>query len=523
MNGDDGTFRYRMDWSRLTVHLADAGEDQLLTFSDIERICRGPLPASKEYPAFWSNSSGYAKHWVRAGYKVSRARCLPDQVRFIRSSANELPAPQVPEDPPPSRLQHPQPVDQACTETVVLVGCVKTKRNEPSEARDLYTSPLFARRRAYAEASQAPWFILSAEYGLVAPHECISPYDTYLADLDPPYRRVWGEWSATRLARLLGDLRGRRVEIHAGEAYVSSMRGPLSARGAHVSAPLAGLRQGEQLSWYDDVNSDRVTHDSPDLGRAAVQVAQTPDASRRAVADALLAYRVKELSDAEAEPLGGRGDAGALLATDPFAFLVAVIFDEGIVAERAWAAPLELKRRLGHLDPAVMRSQLAEVTEAVSRRPALHRYIELIPEATCLAAARVCDVYAGDASRIWADGTSVKEVDRRLREFRRIGQKKAAMAVEILLSKFGADLPGLEETDIAYDVQVRRVFLRTGIVDRDDRTAMVEAARRLNPDRPGYIDAAAWHIGREWCRPTSPMCSGCPLTDCCARRTWLGT
>src|SRR4051812_48768416 len=33
----------------------------------------------------------------------------------------------------------------------VLVGCVKTKRTSAAPARDLYVSPLFAKRRAYAE------------------------------------------------------------------------------------------------------------------------------------------------------------------------------------------------------------------------------------------------------------------------------------------------------------------------------------------------------------------------------------
>lgn len=46
---------------------------------------------------------------------------------------------------------------------VVLVGCVKRKLSHPAPARDLYTSPLFAKGRAYAEASGAAWFVLSAQ------------------------------------------------------------------------------------------------------------------------------------------------------------------------------------------------------------------------------------------------------------------------------------------------------------------------------------------------------------------------
>jgi hypothetical protein len=39
---------------------------------------------------------------------------------------------------------------------VILLGCVKTKQPGTHTARDL--SPLFAGRRAYADASGEPWF-----------------------------------------------------------------------------------------------------------------------------------------------------------------------------------------------------------------------------------------------------------------------------------------------------------------------------------------------------------------------------
>lgn len=327
----------RLDWAKLTEYLMGADGDLLLTFGDLERICGGSLPASKEYPAFWSNSSGYARHWVQAGYKVSRARCLPGQLRFLRTGA-----PATPSRPSPMRptapAWAPQPSRGAAAD-VVLVGCVKTKRSTASEARDLYMSPLFQRRRAYAEQAGVPWFILSAEYGLIAPTEFLSPYDTYLPDLAPAYRRVWGEWCATRLNHLVGSLAGMTVEIHAGESYVSAVAPPLIAKGAHLRAPLEGMRQGEQLAWYDTEPSEgRITIRGED-DDPAQEPHHSTSTSPQAVSDALLEFRRIQLDDAKAEPLGGRGEAGHLLATDPFAFLVAVIFDEGIVAERAWEAP----------------------------------------------------------------------------------------------------------------------------------------------------------------------------------------
>jgi endonuclease III len=137
------------------------------------------------------------------------------------------------------------------------------------------------------------------------------------------------------------------------------------------------------------------------------------------------------------------------------------------------------------------------------------------------AAARVVDVYDGDAASIWAPGTPASVVDQRLREFYRIGQKKAAMAVELLVGRMGAELSGLSETEMAYDVHVRRVFLRAGLIQHDSVREVVEAGRRLNPERPGFLDLPTWFVGRQWCHPTAPDCVSCPLSASCRRHTHL--
>ena len=77
---------------------------------------------------------------------------------------------------------------------LLLVACVKEKRSVPSAARDLYVSPLFRKERAYAERSGLPWFILSAEHGLLGPDEWIAPYERYLPDTPSAFRQAWGMW-----------------------------------------------------------------------------------------------------------------------------------------------------------------------------------------------------------------------------------------------------------------------------------------------------------------------------------------
>jgi uncharacterized HhH-GPD family protein len=209
--------------------------------------------------------------------------------------------------------------------------------------------------------------------------------------------------------------------------------------------------------------------------------------------------------------------ANRFLVENPLAFLLAVIFDQGIVAERAWAAPYELAHRLGHLDPYRLADDLPGIAKAVATPPMLQRFVNTIPPWIASAAKRVVRDYGGDAARIWGDEPTADVLDRRLRAFDGIGQKKAAMAVEMLERDLKVPIKGLHGTDIAYDVHVRRVFLRTGLADRDDRDHMIAQGRLLNPSRPGAIDFPMWLVGRRWCRPGVPSCPECVLFSVCPR------
>lgn len=132
----------------------------------------------------------------------------------------------------------------------VLVGCVKSKLPVGAQAKDLYTSDYFAKMRAYAEGSRRPWFILSAEHGMVSPDDWLEPYDCYLPEMGRDYRRTWGQKVASQLAALLGSLDGLTLDVHAGSAYVRSVREAVEPLGALVIDQLGGLSFGRRLSWY---------------------------------------------------------------------------------------------------------------------------------------------------------------------------------------------------------------------------------------------------------------------------------
>lgn len=205
----------------------------------------GLPPSASSHPAFWS---GARAGWP--GFRTVDVR-LGQAVTFVRQAGSST-----------AGLQEPAPVGGTSASTaqawidqregppdLVLVGCVKSKLGAPARAADLYTSTLFKKERAYAEASGVPWFVLSSEHGLVDPAAVIAPYDTYLAGMPAAYRSEWGRGVVTALAERF-DLAGLRVEIHAGDAYARSIREGLRSSGAVVVEPLAGMRRGERLAWY---------------------------------------------------------------------------------------------------------------------------------------------------------------------------------------------------------------------------------------------------------------------------------
>ncbi len=169
---------------------------------------------------------------------------------------------------------------------VVLVGCVKQKLTAPAPARDLYISPLFRKARAYAEATGAPWFILSAQHGLVHPDDVLEPYDLRLAKTPRSYRHDWGALVVTKLMDSLGALSGKTIEVHAGAAYSEPLQPGLIAAGAHVVEPLSGLKHGPRLAWYNAaagvsaVHPPRAARGSPPVPDASAVVAGPRDETK---------------------------------------------------------------------------------------------------------------------------------------------------------------------------------------------------------------------------------------------------
>jgi hypothetical protein len=134
-------------------------------------------------------------------------------------------------------------------DAVYWVSCVSQKLDKPAAAQDLYVSSLFSKARSYVESKDAPWWILSAKYGLVAPKDVIAPYDQTLNHMAIADRRRWADKVVTQLAEQ--PTKPRRVVLLAGARYREFLEPKLKAMGIEVLVPMEGLRIGEQLNWLN--------------------------------------------------------------------------------------------------------------------------------------------------------------------------------------------------------------------------------------------------------------------------------
>jgi uncharacterized HhH-GPD family protein len=144
-------------------------------------------------------------------------------------------------------------------------------------------------------------------------------------------------------------------------------------------------------------------------------------------------------------PFTGDPEADALLAGEPMALLIGFLLDQQVTVQKAFSGPLELKRRIGSLDAAVIAAMAPDDLEAIFRaRPALHRFPAIMARRTQALCTAVAGTYAGDAARIWTEAADGPDLQRRLLDLPGVGEMKARTLLAILVRRFGLQLEGLE-------------------------------------------------------------------------------
>jgi uncharacterized HhH-GPD family protein len=170
-------------------------------------------------------------------------------------------------------------------------------------------------------------------------------------------------------------------------------------------------------------------------------------------------------------PFTGDPEADALLATNPLALLIGFTLDQQVTVQKAFSGPLELRRRIGHLDAARIASMdPAELVEVFRQRPALHRFPGSMAARVQAICAAIATDYGGDASRVWTEAKDGADLERRLLALPGVGAMKAKSLIAILGKRFGIKPPGWE------DVAPRHPTL--GDVDSAEALAQYQAGKR---------------------------------------------
>jgi uncharacterized HhH-GPD family protein len=144
--------------------------------------------------------------------------------------------------------------------------------------------------------------------------------------------------------------------------------------------------------------------------------------------------------------LSGDKQADALLSKDPFALLVGMVLDQQVPLEWAFAAPAELKRRLGgRLDAASIAAMDPDELAAIfSERPALHRYPASMARRVHELSRLLVDSYGGKAEKVWSGSREAKELLGRLKQLPGFGDQKARIFLALLGKQLGTRPDGWE-------------------------------------------------------------------------------
>jgi uncharacterized HhH-GPD family protein len=132
-------------------------------------------------------------------------------------------------------------------------------------------------------------------------------------------------------------------------------------------------------------------------------------------------------------------EASELLTRSPLALLIAMLLDQQVPLERAFSAPLDLVRRLGHEPTA---AELAEfdpdaLADIFSERPALHRYPRAMAARVQDLARLIMEQYDGEPSQVWESAGSGAELLKQVAALPGFGAQKAQIFVALLGKQLG--------------------------------------------------------------------------------------
>ena len=132
--------------------------------------------------------------------------------------------------------------------------------------------------------------------------------------------------------------------------------------------------------------------------------------------------------------------------------MVGMVLDQQVPLEWAFRAPMELSRRLGtSLDATTLAGMDPEkLTALFASKPSLHRYPASMAKRVQALAVELAERYGGDATNVWKDAQSGKELLGRVKALPGFGDQKARIFVALLGKQLGVRPDGWADVSTPY-------------------------------------------------------------------------
>jgi uncharacterized HhH-GPD family protein len=128
-------------------------------------------------------------------------------------------------------------------------------------------------------------------------------------------------------------------------------------------------------------------------------------------------------------------EANRLIAENPMALLIGFALDQQITVQKAFRGPLDIRERLGSLDPKVLAE--ADLEPVFRAKPAIHRYPGSMARRVHELATYVLDRYDGDAAAVWNQAADADELRANLAALPGVGEMKIKALGSVLYRRFG--------------------------------------------------------------------------------------
>jgi len=161
-------------------------------------------------------------------------------------------------------------------------------------------------------------------------------------------------------------------------------------------------------------------------------------------------------------------EANQLIARDPMALLIGFALDQQVTVQKAFRGPLDLRQRVGSLDPeALAKADLEPIFRA---KPAIHRFPGAMAKRVHELAVHVLERYDGDASRAWSTAADGDALRANLAALPGFGEMKIKALGAVLYKRLGVE--------VARDLVPSHPTL--GDVDSTQALADYQAAKRAH-------------------------------------------